>query len=63
MTSNKIEFIFLKTAIEQFIRDLRKIDGLMKSRAFSEDEELEIMSYLVAVKEMIGEMECSYSAR
>jgi hypothetical protein len=63
MTNNKIEFIFLKTAIEQFIKDLHKIDGLMKDKTFSDDEELEIMAYLVAVKEGIEGIECFYSKR
>jgi hypothetical protein len=61
MTSDKIEFIFLKTAIEQFIKDLRKIDGLMKDKTFNDDEELEMMFYLVAVREIIEGMEGAYS--
>jgi hypothetical protein len=61
MTSDKIEFIFLKIAIEQFIKDLRKIDGLMKDKTFNDDEELEMMFYLVAVREIIEGMEGAYS--
>jgi hypothetical protein len=61
MTSDKIEFIFLKTAIEQFIKDLRKIDGLMKDKTFNDDEELEMMFYLVSVREIIEGMEGAYS--
>lgn len=61
MTGNKIEFIFLKTAVEQFIKDLRKIDGLIKDKTFSDDEELEMMFHLVVVKEIIEGVESAYS--
>lgn len=63
MVSSRVEFLFLKTAIEQFIKDLQKIDGLMRDGLFSADEELEVMAYLVAAKERIEGMETSYSAR
>ena len=53
MASSRVEFLFLKTSIEQFIRDLEKFGKAMESREFSQDEVLEIMGYFVAVKENI----------
>ncbi len=44
MASSRVEFLFLKTSIEQFIRDLEKFGKAMESREFSQDEVLEIMA-------------------
>ncbi len=62
MKSSKVEFLFLKTSIEQFIKDLRRFDEMVISKFFSEDEALEIMSYLIAVKESIESIEDRYSS-
>ncbi len=61
MKSSKVEFLFLKTSIDQFVKDLQKLSKIMKDKSFSEEEELEIMSYLVAVKENIEGLEARYS--
>ncbi len=61
MASSRVEFLFLKTSIEQFIRDLEKFGKAMESREFSQDEVLEIMGYFVAVKENIEGLEARYS--
>ena len=61
MKSSKVEFLFLKTSIDQFVKDLEKLSKIMKDKSFSEEEELEIMSYLVAVKENIEGLEARYS--
>ena len=61
MKSSKVEFLFLKTSIDQFVKDLQKLSKIMKDKYFSEEEELEIMSYLVAVKENIEGLEARYS--
>ena len=61
MKSSKVEFLFLKTSIDQFVKDLEKLSKIMKDKSFSEEEELEIMSYLVAVKENIEVLEARYS--
>jgi hypothetical protein len=50
MASSRVEFLFLKTSIEQFIRDLEKFGKAMEGGEFSQDEALEIMGYFVAVK-------------
>jgi hypothetical protein len=60
MKSSKVEFLFLKSSIDQFVKDLQKLSKIMKDKSFSE-EELEIMSYLVAVKENIEGLEARYS--
>lgn len=61
MKSSRVEFLFLKTSIDQFVKDLEKLSKIMKDKSFSEEEELEIMSYLVAVKENIEGLEARYS--
>jgi len=61
MKSSKVEFLFLKSSIDQFVKDLQKLSKIMKDKSFSEEEELEIMSYLVAVKENIEGLEARYS--
>ena len=61
MKSSRVEFLFLKTSIDQFVKDLQKLSKIMKDKSFSEEEELEIMSYLVAVKENIEGLEARYS--
>lgn len=61
MKSSKVEFLFLKTSIDQFVKDLEKLSKIMKDKSFSEEEELEIVSYLVAVKENIEGLEARYS--
>ncbi len=61
MKSSRVEFLFLKTSIDQFVKDLEKFSKIMKDKSFSEEEELEIMSYLVAVKENIEGLEARYS--
>ena len=61
MASSRVEFLFLKTSIEQFIRDLEKFGNAMESGEFSQDEALEIMGYFVAVKENIEGLEARYS--
>jgi hypothetical protein len=61
MKSSKVEFLFLKSSIDQFVKDLQKLSKIMKDKSFSEEEELEIMSYLVAVKENIEGIEARYS--
>lgn len=45
---------------EQFIGDLQRSSEFMKDKVFSEDEALEIISYLVAVKENIEGLESKY---
>jgi hypothetical protein len=60
MASSRVEFLFLKTSIEQFIRDLEKFGKAMDSGEFSRDEVLEIMGYFVAVKENIEGLEARY---
>ncbi len=61
MKGSKIEFLFLKSSIDQFIKDLQKLNKMMQDKSLSEDEELEIMSYLVAIKENIEGIEARYS--
>ena len=61
MVSSKVEFLFLKMSIEQFIKTLQKVDGLIKDKTLLEEEALEIMGYLVAAKENIEALEASYS--
>jgi len=61
MKSSKVEFLFLKSSIDQFIKDLQKLSKVMQDKSLSEDEELEIMSYLVAIKESIEGMEARHS--
>lgn len=61
MASNRVEFLFLKSSIEQFIKDLKKFEEVMTNKNFSEEEVLEIMSYLVAAKENIEFLEVEYS--
>jgi len=61
MKSSKVEFLFLKSSIDQFVKDLQKLSKIMKDKSFSEEEELEIVSYLVAVKENIEGIEARYS--
>jgi len=60
MASSRVEFLFLKTSIEQFIRDLEKFGKAMESGEFWQDEVLEIMGYFVAVKENIEGLEARY---
>jgi hypothetical protein len=60
MANNIVEFLFLKTSVEQFIRDLEKFVKAMKGGEFSQDEVLEIMGYFVAVKENIEGLETRY---
>jgi len=60
MASSRVEFLFLKTSIEQFIRDLKKFGKAMDCGEFSRDEVLEIMGYFVAVKENIEWLEVRY---
>ena len=60
MASSRVEFLFLKTSIEQFIRDLEKFGKAMDCGEFSRDEVLEIMGYFVAVKENIEGLEARY---
>ncbi len=60
MKSGRIEFLFLKISIEQFIQDLKKINEVMKEKAFSKEEMLEVMGYLVAAKENIEALEVKY---
>jgi len=60
MSSDKVEFIFLKTSVEKFIQDLRTIEDKIKAKAFSENEELELMSYLVSAREIIELIESNY---
>jgi hypothetical protein len=61
MKSSRVEFLFLKTSIDQFVKDLKRFSQILESKDFSDDEELEVMSYLVAVKENIEAMEVRYS--
>ena len=61
MASSRVEFLFLKTSIEQFIRDLEKFGKVLEAGEFSQDEVLEIMGYFVAVKENIEGLEARYS--
>jgi hypothetical protein len=57
MPNNRIEFLFLKLSIEQFLKDLRNIEKAMKNKVFTENELLEIMSYLLVIKENIESLE------
>lgn len=61
MASSRVEFLFLKTSIDQFIKDLEKFSQILKNKDFSEEEALEVMAYLIAVKENIEGLEARYS--
>ncbi|OFW81245.1 MAG: hypothetical protein A2887_04795 [Alphaproteobacteria bacterium RIFCSPLOWO2_01_FULL_40_26] len=57
MSSKNIEFLFLKWSIEQFFGDLEKTSVVMQSNLLSENEKVELMSYLIAAKERIESLE------
>ncbi len=61
MASSRVEFLFLKVSIEQFIRDLQRFEKALETKEFPEEEMLEIMGYFVAVKESIEGLEARYS--
>ena len=60
MKSSRVEFLFLKTSIDQFVKDSEKFGKAMEGGEFLQDEVLEIMGYFVAVKENIEGLEARY---
>ncbi|MFT6106894.1 MAG: hypothetical protein ACJA0S_000278 [Rickettsiales bacterium] len=63
MIKNKIEYHFLKRAIEKFGQDLNKINLIISNQAFSNDDLLDLMHDLVEVKEVIESLEEIYSEK
>lgn len=60
MKNHRIEYHFLKRAIQQFSGDVHQAQKLISNRVLSDDEVLEIMAELVVIKESIEGMEKDY---
>jgi hypothetical protein len=60
MASNSVEYHFLKRSLEQFAEDLKKVEEVISKKIFTQEELLEIMGYLVSIKENIEILEIKY---
>jgi len=61
MRNAKIELVFLKSSVERFLQDVGKIEEFLQNHDCSSDDKLEILAYLVAVKESVEALEIKYS--
>lgn len=57
MKTSRVEYFFLKRSIEQFAEDLHKLQNLITNKVMSDEEALNLMSQLVAIKENIEGLE------
>ncbi len=60
MKPTRVEYHFLKRSIQQFSQDLHQIQNLITNKILSDDEALNLMSEIVAVKEVIESLEKIY---